>query len=72
MILDINVSGHFAFFFLCFTTVFPAILAVRLAAQQNRSKLVSSIITFVLGFTLIGGWLYLGLLNLLSPRSTAQ
>jgi len=55
-------------FVLIITAVVPALLAIRLAKKQHRSKLTSGVVTFVLGFTWVGGWIYLAIMNLLQPK----
>ncbi|MBU2978532.1 hypothetical protein [Alteromonas sp. C1M14] len=54
-------------YILVFTAVLPALFAARLARQQERSMLVSSVFSFALGFTLLGGWIYLGIMNFKQP-----
>ena len=56
-------------YLLLFTAVLPAILAIRLAHRQNRSLLTSGVVTLILGFTFIGGWVYLGAMNLFNPKN---
>ena len=53
-----------------FNTVVPALLACYLAKKQSQSILVSGFVTFALGFTFIGGWIYLGLMNIFKPKTT--
>ncbi|MCG7570534.1 hypothetical protein MHM89_11380 [Pseudoalteromonas sp. CNC9-20] len=63
-----GIGGNTIFYILFFTSLLPALLAVRLAIKQNRSKLTSGLVAFILGFTLIGGWAYLAVMNLLEPK----
>ncbi|MDO6548695.1 hypothetical protein [Pseudoalteromonas carrageenovora] len=64
-----NISANFIYIILIFSSLIPALLSLRLAAKQNRSKLVSALVTFVLGFTFIGGWIYLAVMNLVNPKN---
>jgi hypothetical protein len=66
-----NISLSVIPYILFFVCVVPAILAVYLAGKQGRSKILSGLITFMLGLlTWVGGWLYLGLMNLVKPKKT--
>ncbi|NMP15451.1 hypothetical protein [Thalassotalea sp. Y01] len=49
-------------YIMLFSAVIPALLAVYQAKIRGRSKLISGMATFALGFTFIGGWLYLATL----------
>lgn len=62
-----NINVAMVPYILIFTSVLPALLAIRLAKKQERSKLTSGVVTFVLGFTYIGGWIYLAVMNLVEP-----
>ena len=64
-----NISANFVYIILIFSSLIPALLSLRLAAKQNRSKLVSALVTCVLGFTFIGGWIYLAVMNLVNPKN---
>mgnify|MGYP000373219242 FL=1 len=64
-----NISANFIYIILIFSSLIPALLSVRLAAKQNRSKLVSAFVTFALGFTFIGGWIHLAVMNLVNPKN---
>jgi len=63
-----NFSAGILPYILIFTAIVPALLAIRLAKKQNRSRLTSGVVTFALGFTWIGGWIYLAIMNLLQPK----
>lgn len=63
-----SISANTLYYLLIFTAILPAILAIRLAKKQNRSKLTSGLITFVFGLSLIGGWIYLAIMNLVPPK----
>ncbi|WP_133407464.1 hypothetical protein [Parashewanella tropica] len=55
-------------YLLIFTSLIPALLAIRLAKKQKRSAMTSGAVTFAFGFTWIGGWLYLAVMNFLPPK----
>lgn len=59
-------------YILIFTSVIPALLAMRLAKKQRRSMLTSGVVTLFLGLTWIGGWIYLGIMNLLAPKKSDE
>jgi heme/copper-type cytochrome/quinol oxidase subunit 3 len=63
--MDINVA--MVPYILILTGVLPALFAIRLAKKQQRSMLTSGVVTFALGFTWIGGWIYLGIMNFKKP-----
>ncbi|RYV01828.1 hypothetical protein SOPP22_15855 [Shewanella sp. OPT22] len=63
-----NISMSLMPYILLITGVLPALFAMRLAAKQNRSVLTSGVVTFVLGFSWVGGWIYLAIMNLLAPK----
>ena len=67
-----SIGGDVLVYVLLLTAVAPAILAIRLAAKQNRSRLTSAVVTFVLGFTWAGGWIYLAIMNLMQPKEPTQ
>lgn len=53
-----NIDVAMAPYILILTAVLPALFAIRLAKTQERSMLTSGVVTFALGFTWIGGWIY--------------
>ncbi len=55
-------------YILLLTAVLPASFAIFLAKKQGRSMLISGVVTFALGFTWIGGWIYLGVMNFKQPK----
>ena len=63
--MDINVT--IVPYILFLTAFLPALFAIRLAKKQGRSMLTSGVVTFALGFTWIGGWIYLGIMNFKQP-----
>ena len=65
-----NINASLVPYILIFTALIPALLAARLAKKQGRSVLTSFIITFAFGFTMIGGWLYLAVMNIIKPKQT--
>jgi len=64
----VNVGPALNILILICITLLPSLLAMRLAKKQNRSVLTSGIVTFILGLTVIGGWLYLAIMNLYAPK----
>lgn len=68
--MDINVA--MVPYILILTAVLPAIFAIRLAKKQERSMLTSGVVTFALGFTWIGGWIYLGVMNFKQPVKAVE
>lgn len=67
-----NIDVAIVPYILLVMAVLPAILAIRLAKKQNRSMLTSGVVTFALGFTWIGGWIYLGIMNLKQPKQASD
>ncbi|MBM7074106.1 hypothetical protein JQC92_19055 [Shewanella sp. 202IG2-18] len=65
-----NISMSLMPYILLITGVIPALFAMRLAKKQNRSVLTSGVVTFALGVTWIGGWVYLAIMNLFAPKPT--
>jgi hypothetical protein len=63
--MDINVA--MVPYILILMAVLPTLFAIRLAKKQERSMLTSGVVTFALGFTWIGGWIYLGVMNFKQP-----
>ncbi|MDP5208451.1 hypothetical protein [Microbulbifer sp. 2205BS26-8] len=63
-----NISISLMPYILLVTAVVPTLFAIRLAKKQNRSMLTSGAVTFCLGFTWIGGWIYLAVMNLMRPQ----
>jgi hypothetical protein len=59
-------------YILVLTSVLPAIFAIRLAKKQERSMFTSGVVTFALGFTLIGGWIYLAIMNLTRSEQVVE
>ncbi len=68
--MDINVA--MVPYILVLTAVLPALFAIRLAKKQERSMLTSGVVTFALGFTWIGGWIYLGIMNFKQPKHVVE
>lgn len=64
-----NIDASIVKYLYIITAIIPALLAMRLAKKQKRSILTSGIVTFFLGLTFIGGWIYLAIMNLLAPKS---
>ena len=67
---EMNIDASLMPNILIFTALIPALLAARLAKKQERSVLTSFIVTFAFGFTMIGGWLYLAIMNLVKPKQS--
>lgn len=53
---------------LVFISVLPALLAFGVAKKQGRPAITAAAVAFFLGLTWLGGWLYLAVLTLLSPK----
>jgi hypothetical protein len=62
-----NINVAMVPYILILTCVLPALFAIRLAKKQERSMLTSGVVTFALGFTWIGGWIYLAIMNFKKP-----
>jgi hypothetical protein len=69
---NMNINVAIVPYILIFTAVLPALFAVRLAKKQERSMLTSGVVTFALGFTWIGGWIYLGIMNFKQPKQVVE
>ncbi len=67
-----NIDVAMAPYILILTAVLPALFAIRLAKKQERSMLTSGVVTFALGFTWIGGWIYLGIMNFKQPIKVVE
>ena len=68
--MDINVA--MVPYLLILTAVLPTLFAIRLAKKQDRSMATSGVVTFALGFTLFGGWIYLGFMNFKQPKQVVE
>jgi hypothetical protein len=62
-----NINVAMVPYILVLTAVLPALFAILLAKKQGRSMLTSGVLTFALGFTWVGGWIYLGIMNFKKP-----
>ncbi|AQQ67046.1 hypothetical protein Mag101_04865 [Microbulbifer agarilyticus] len=65
--MNMNLA-FFPYWFL-FASVLPAVLAFWVARKQGRSSVACALVALVLGLSWAGGWLYLAVLTLLSPKS---
>lgn len=67
-----NINIAMVPYILLITAVLPALFAIRLAKKQERSMLTSGVVTFALGLTWIGGWIYLGIMNFKQPKQVSE
>jgi len=66
---ELNIPFNLAPILFLFIFVLPTVLAVMLAKKQDRSKSITALVAFFLGFTFIGSWLYLGALYIGAPQT---